>query len=564
MTSPYLRIEALSTIARVVRHRIVARPPDSPVVLPAVLREADDLAGLLEDAAHLAGGHAAGVARPRTEGEVAALLRGAVPVLPIGAQSSVTGGATPMGEVLLSTAAFRRIGPVSADPPGQPPPRGVRGDGSVRVQAGVALADLEAALEAAGWTYPPAPTCTAATVGGIVATNAAGPATFKHGVTRDWVAGLTVVLPGGDVLDLSRGEVTASPDGVVELATAGGRRTVPIGALRWPDVPKRSAGYALTAGLDLVDLFIGAEGTLGVVTEVTLRVAARRTTRVRALVPCESEHGALALVAQLRALSHETWRRGVPGGIDVAAVEHLDARSLAIVREDGADRRHHLALPDTASVLLLVDLDLPAGTSREAAWAQVEGALEDGGTAKGPLARFCRLVADHGLLDAVELAMPGDTARVAQMDAVREAVPAGVNARIASARALHGAAVKKTAADMIVPWDRFPEMLGACRRLFEARGLDYAIWGHVSDGNVHPNVLPRCAADVEAGVEAILALGREVIAMGGCPLAEHGVGRHPLKKALLRMLHGEDGLAAMRAVKAALDPEGRLAPGVLL
>ena len=149
------------------------------------------------------------------------------------------------------------------------------------------------------------------------------------------------------------------------------------------------------------------------------------------------------------------------------------------------------------------------------------------------------------------------------MTAAREAVPAGVNARVARARDVHGPLVRKTAADMIVPWHRFGDMMGACREAFESRGLDYAVWGHISDGNVHPNLLPRRAEDVDAGKAAVLELGREVIEMGGCPLAEHGVGRHPVKKQLLRMLYGEAGVSAMRALKLAIDPEGRLAPGVI-
>ena len=123
--------------------------------------------------------------------------------------------------------------------------------------------------------------------------------------------------------------------------------------------------------------------------------------------------------------------------------------------------------------------------------------------------------------------------------------------------------VQKTAADMIVPFERFGEMLRVYREGFERRGLDYAIWGHVSDGNVHPNVIPRTLADVEAGQEAILEFGREVIARGGSPLSEHGVGRSAIKQALLRQLYGDAGIAEMRAVKAALDPGWKLSPGVL-
>jgi D-lactate dehydrogenase (cytochrome) len=116
---------------------------------------------------------------------------------------------------------------------------------------------------------------------------------------------------------------------------------------------------------------------------------------------------------------------------------------------------------------------------------------------------------------------------------------------------------------MIVPFDRFAEMMAVYCEGFRARGLDFAIWGHISDGNVHPNVLPRSYEDVERGTEAILFFGKEVARLGGCPLAEHGVGRSPVKQALLRGLYGEAGIEEMRAVKRALDPDWKLAPGVI-
>jgi D-lactate dehydrogenase (cytochrome) len=125
------------------------------------------------------------------------------------------------------------------------------------------------------------------------------------------------------------------------------------------------------------------------------------------------------------------------------------------------------------------------------------------------------------------------------------------------------ARIEKTAADMIVPFTHLAEMMDIYRRGFESRGLDYAIWGHLSDGNVHPNVIPRSYDDVVKGKEAILEFGREVARLGGCPLAEHGVGRNPVKQALLSQLYGEAGIAQMRAVKRALDPEWKLAPGVV-
>ena len=159
--------------------------------------------------------------------------------------------------------------------------------------------------------------------------------------------------------------------------------------------------------------------------------------------------------------------------------------------------------------------------------------------------------------------MPGDARRVEQLIGVREAVPAGVNQRVGRAQRTIDPRIAKTAADMAVPFEHFAEMNAIYRRGFESRGLDYAIWGHISDGNVHPNVIPRSYEDVERGRDAILEFGVEVARLGGCPLAEHGVGRSAVKQALLRQLYGASGIDEMRAVKRALDPGGKLAPGVI-
>jgi D-lactate dehydrogenase (cytochrome) len=116
---------------------------------------------------------------------------------------------------------------------------------------------------------------------------------------------------------------------------------------------------------------------------------------------------------------------------------------------------------------------------------------------------------------------------------------------------------------MIVPFDRLEASLALYRRAFESRGLQYAIWGHLSDGNLHPNVIPRSIDDVVRGQDALTEIADGVIALGGSPLAEHGVGRSPAKQACMRRLVGDRGIDEMRAIKHALDPSSKLAPGVL-
>jgi D-lactate dehydrogenase (cytochrome) len=329
-----------------------------------------------------------------------------------------------------------------------------------------------------------------------------------------------------------------------------------------PDVPKLSAGYFARPGMDLIDLIIGSEGTLGVITEVTLRVQRVRPALCRAFLTFTEPRAALQLVSRLRAAAIDTWRTRDPRGLDVAAIEQMDARCLALIREDRLDVAHAVSIPPDARMALLVTLELPPGTRAEQAFDEI-GRARDAGSIDTPLTRFCRMLDDAGVLETVEIAVPGDGSRAAQLLAVREGVPAAVNRRVGQAKDTIDARISKTAADMIVPFDAVGALLEFYARELDRRGLDAAVWGHISDGNVHPNVIPRSFADVESGRQAILAFGREALRLGGAPLAEHGVGRNPIKQELLRMMYGDRGIEEMRRVKQAIDPEWKLSPGVL-
>ena len=529
-------------------HRIETRQARGRPGTFVVSREQEALASYLEDAAHFPGGFATAIVFPRTEADVAEVIQSYPHLLPIGAQSSVTGGATPRGETLISLSKMDAV--VSS------------GEDWIRVQPGLSVASLKDEVLRLGRYYAPAPTYDGALVGGTIATNASGAATFKYGSTRRWVKGLTVVLASGEALDIERGKVVAHPDGYFDIAGSSGVTRVRVPTYAMPDVPKRSAGYFAAPGMDLIDLFIGSEGTLGVVVEATLVLRTTIPATCMALIPLSSEEAALALVGRLRSASVETWKSGDPSGLDVSAIEFLDERCLAMLHEDGADRRSDITIPSGTAIVLLVQVELAPGTTAETAFEQIGQALEPG-AADSTLARLSRMLDEAGALETTELAMPGDRHRAQQFFDFREAAPEAVKSRVAQLKSRTGADIEKTAADMIVPFAHFGRMMARYREGYSRRGLDYAIWGHISDGNVHPNVIPRSIDDVRAGKEAIAEFGAEVTRLGGCPLAEHGVGRSAVKQALLRQLYGDAGIAQMRAVKAALDPGWKLAPGVL-
>ena len=523
-------------------HRVRARPARE-VRQPALLT-GDETQTFGTDASRYPGQIPSRVYLPTSEGEVAWVLLHEERVLPVGAQSSLTGGAAPQGDAVLATARLNRI--LAVEP------------GRARVEPGVALVSLQEALAERGAFFPPTPTYDGAFVGGAVSTNAAGAATWKYGTTRAWVEGLSVVLPCGEVLDVRRGQVAAGPAGSFEVELSAGEVLVlALPTYAMPEVPKRSAGYHAAPGMDLVDLFVGAEGTLGVVTEVEVRTLEGNPAQVAVLIPCASEALGIELVRRLREASRATWASADPAGIDLRSVESMDQRAVELVKADGHDEAHGLSVPEGTELLLLAVLELPSGGDPD---AMLE-AYGDGG-ADNPLIRLLDLLEELGLQDEAEVAI--DPARQARLYAIREAVPVGVNHRVQDAQRAVDPRIHKTGGDMIVPFERFAEAMEVYRREFvTTRGLDLVVWGHISDGNVHPNVIPRSYACVEAGHEALLACGAALLALGGCPLSEHGVGRNPVKQALLRQLYGAEGLGQMRALKQVLDPSGKLARGVI-
>src|SRR5207245_535539 len=178
------------------------------------------------------------------------------------------------------------------------------------------------------------------------------------------------------------------------------------------------------------------------------RVLAERPASCLALVPFASADAGMALVRRLRAAAQETWRTSDPHGIDISAIEHLDARCLSLLREDGVARLHGVRLPDRTSLALLIALDLSPATTGAQAFEEI-GRARDPDAPDTPLVRFCRTFADAGVLDDVEIAVPGDGGRAAQLLAVREAVPAAVNQRVGRAKQTIDPRIEKTAADMI-------------------------------------------------------------------------------------------------------------------
>lgn len=503
----------------------------SPAVPPS-LRLAPDPAAigdLLHDESRTAAATVASVAEPATLDELRQVLRWHAEhghrITVSGARTGVTGGAVPEASThLVSTARLRGV--VALDLHATPP--------TVGALAGTTLRELQAALaaNAPGWALPLDPTEEGASVGGMVATNAAGSRAFRFGATRDWVAGLTVELASGRTLTLRRG-VDRADDDALTIADGGATRTMHVPAIPKPHT-KNSIGYGFTPGGDAVDLFIGSEGTLGIVSEVTFRLMPIDESRLAFLQCLAAPAQAFTLVEALRR----------DAALRTTALEFLDARSHELARETGK--------PEVARVLA----HAPAGSCSLFA----EFGYRNEGELEATIERVLAHVAAVGGDEAAGLAGVDDQV-LRDIRAFRHAVPERINATIARRREQHPA-LHKIATDMAVEDKDLRWVYELYSTRLTAAGLDHAIFGHVGNNHFHVNILPKDEVELLRAKAIYTEFAQALVARGGCVSAEHGIGR--LKKHFLPVQYDATTLEAMRTIKRWLDPDWRLNPGVLI
>lgn len=464
MTAParFARVEP----ARVAR----ALEALSGVLSPAqVRRDADTLAAYARDESDSGVYPPDAVVFPQSAQEVSAIFKACqahgVPFTPCGARSGKSGGSLPLcGGVAVSLERMNRIRSISVE------------DLTAVVEPGVITGDLMKAVEAQGLFYPPDPNSWEwCTLGGNVAENAGGPRALKYGVTRDYVIGLEWVLADGEIVRV-------------------GRRTI-----------KGVAGY------DLVGLFVGSEGTLGVATEITLQLIPLPRRVMTALVVFPSVlHAARGVSAVLAA------------GILPRCLELIDEVALRAV--DG--RGFHFPPGAGAAVI-----------------AEVDGNNEDGLLAE--LSQLGDICAQQGATQTL----------AAQDDSQREKLWA---ARRAISPALRALKPHKISEDIVVPRSKIPEIIERLKALGAELGLTVATYGHAGDGNLHANILyegPQQMPRVEEALRRMLVM---TVELGGTITGEHGVGL--AKREFLSLEQNPALIELQRRLKGFFDPSGLLNP----
>jgi D-lactate dehydrogenase (cytochrome) len=468
-----------------------------------VLVKANDLQGYLTDASFIRDGYAERVVLPANVAEVAQVLadadRDRIPVTVSGAGTGTVGGRVPFGGVVLATDRLNRIRVID------------RTNSTAVAEAGVILADFQRAVESEGLLYPPDPTERGCFLGGTVATNASGARTFKYGPTRNYISALKVVLASGEVLDLKRGDVRADSEGRMRVGSVD----VHLPDLKRPATRKNATGYFVAPQMDAIDLFIGSEGTLGVICEIETRLLPKPEGLLSGVVFFTDEADVLALVAQVR------------GHVDARALEFFDAESLNFLR------LRYSTIPELAVAALFFEQETTA--------ANEESVLEQWLTL---------LDQHHALGDSWFATNAADQAKLREF---RHQLPVLMNEWFARYRQ------RKVSTDMAVPDDAFPGLFRLYQETLRASGLRYTIFGHIGDNHVHVNILPRDDAEGARARELYVEFLKHAAAVGGTLSAEHGVGK--LKRDYLSLFYSDDQLRQMVALKRAFDPHGVLGRG---
>jgi D-lactate dehydrogenase (cytochrome) len=483
---------------------------------------ADEIENYLRDASNMAGGFADKVLLPDSTEEVASALRDAshtrTPVTIAGAGTGIVGGRVPFGGIVISTERLNQIGPIERSMSG----------GTGQAGAGVLLDSYVRETAKAGLLYPPDPTEWSCSIGGTVATNASGARTFKYGPTRNYVERLEVALSSGEILDIERGRFFADEQGRFSIDLASGNvLSGQVPGYSMPRTRKNASGYFAKPGMDMIDLFIGSEGTLGVVTTVLTRLLPLPQDVLGAIVFFRTEKGLLDFVREARSLSLDKSSRV---GLEARAIEYFDPKSLSMLREK------FTTVPEETAGAIFFEQEL------------------DGRDEERVMEHWLQLMEQSGAM--VEESWFGtNEADRKRLREFRHALPVQVNEWLAH----HGQ--RKVSTDMAVPDDEFADMLAFYVNSLAATKLNYVIFGHIGDNHLHVNILPRDDEEAAAARGLYLQFVERAVAVGGTVSAEHGIGK--LKRDYLRVLYGDRFLREMAGLKHVFDPAGILGRGIM-
>ncbi len=464
-----------------------------------IKEDQDIIKGYFEDSSNLKGGHADSVVFPEDINILSEFVKEAnrkqIPITVSGGGTGTTGSRIPFGGIVISLEKFNKILEISKDKM------------SSNAQAGVSVEDFKSACEREGLFYACHPTESGAFLGGTVATNASGARSFKYGSTRRYVKALKMVLATGEIFEIKRGKKFLTGLSSKIRIDNGQEIYIPLPHYKMPDV-KNSAGYFAFDGMDLIDLFIGQEGTLSIIVEIELALVKLPYKIFSSFVFFNHELDAWNFARDARHSS-------------ALSIEYFDKNALNLLKRKNSN------VPAEAAAAIFFEEDLTK---------EHEDRIID---------KWLSMIPKHNAsIENTWVAMTEDEAQ--NFNRLRYYVPESVN------EIVRRNGFRKLSTDIAVPEENFLEMMNFYIDTLTLSGIEHVIFGHIGECHVHVNLLPKNNDELEASEKICMTFAKKGVSLEGTVSAEHGIGK--TRRRYLEQMYGEEGILEMAGIKNALDP----------
>ena len=488
---------------------------------------------------------------PKSEAELAVVVKTLstqkVPFTVAGARTGLVGGCVPQEGALISLEYLDKVIEVYRDKPSC--------EWRIKAQTSVSLKNLESMLRVKQmpsleqspdeairrnyaefredpdqYFYPPDPTEMSASLGGSVVTNASGARTYRYGPTRAWIRGMRVFLANGEYLDIPRGKYFASREGKFIVHDSKGG-AVPITI---PDYPmprtKSTAGFYAAPQMDLIDLFIGSEGVLGIVTSVDVALL-KREDKVSIIQFVDTDEQAVTLADALRSEDR----------MQLDFLEFYSGNALDLLRRLQREEPSTVGMPpipENARAAVFFEMSFDP-RQQDLDFSILEAVISScGGSLERSWAGY-------------------ESRELDRFKVFRHMVPETINSIIAERKKQYPG-IHKLGTDMAVPDGHMREMWDLYRSRCEESQLEWCAFGHIGNNHIHVNILPRNLEELEKGMHLYEVFAKNAVELGGSVSAEHGIGK--IKAKFLKLMFTPEQIEQMRRIKKALDPKGLLNP----
>lgn len=461
----------------------------------------------LTDASNFKTNECKGVYIPETIEEISDILKEAnrtkTPITISGAGTGLVGGRVPREGYILSLEKFKKI--LSLD----------KKNKLCQVQANVTLAELQEFLKGHFLFYPPDPTEKNCSIGGTVATNASGARTLKYGSTRNWIYAIKVVLPDGEIFSLTRNQIIANNSNFNFKTESGKIYSFNLPQIKIPEV-KNAAGYFIKPNMDLLDLFIGSEGTLGVITECTVKLLESPKELISMVIFFSTFEDAYSFME----LARTAKTKNKHSLIEPRALEFFDDKALEFLS-------HKFTKVRNKNFAIWYEQEIYEENS--------EKILEE---------LFDLILKCKGNPDEIWFAF--NEKEIYEINEFRHSISALVNEYISRNN------FRKLGTDTAVLSEHFRNFYNYCINQCKEYSINYVAYGHIGNNHLHLNMLPKNENEIQIASNLYKKFCIKAVELGGTISAEHGIGK--IKREYFELMYPEEKLYGMFQIKKIFDP----------